>query len=176
MSKTKQVPIQTDPVKALEDAQQALYELRLRIADGDPNVTPDDLETAERVVRFAQVRVDHAAEAEQRRIDEHRATWVVEIRASLPDVFDTTRLDAPYQALIDALDTYCKEAQVIQSGVSEIYNELIRMPSPGISVETSAYTGVTIDGHRVPNFSHQITEVVRDAFRRHGLRLEEGGR
>ena len=167
---------QLDPVADLEAAEAELALLRKLIGSRDANVTAHDLERAESAVGFARTRVEASAELEAEQREQARRDRVAEIRASLPAIFDTTKLDAAHRTLVDALDAYCKEAVPIQRGVSEVYEELIRMPPSGISVETSAWTGANIDGHRMPNFSGRVTTAVAEAFRRHGLRLEQGGR
>ncbi len=151
---------QLDPVAELETAEAELDLLRKRIGSRDAKVTPHDLERAE-------------FEAEQR--EQARRDRIAEIRASLPAIVDTTKVDAAYHQIVDALEAYCTEASTIERGFSDVYDELIRMPSPGISIQVSAHVPA-IGGHRKPNFSHQVTEAVADAFRRHGLSIEQGGR
>lgn len=165
-----------DPVAELEAAESALSAVRSRIGSGDPTVTVNDLLHAEVAVRFAWLRSDAATGIEAQARERARLDRVAEIRASLPAIFDTGRLDAARQVLGDALDAYCREAEALERGVAEVYNELIRMPPSGISVESSPWTGVAIDGYRKPNFSHQVSNAVATAFRRHNLRIEQGDR
>lgn len=166
---------QLDPVVELEAAEAALDQVRKRIGAGDPDITANDLERAESAVRFARMRIDAARDLEQERAEQARRDRVDEIRASLPAIFDTTNLDAAHQSIVEALESYCTEAERIERGFSEVYEELIRMPPSGISVQASAYAPA-IGGHRKPNFSSQVTRALAEAFRRHGLTYEQGGR
>ncbi len=166
---------QLDPVAELEAAEAELDLVRKRIGSRDAKVTAHDLERAESAVRFARTRLEAAAEFEAERREQARRDRIAEIRASLPAIVDTTKGDVAYQQIVDALEAYCTEAATIERGFSDVYDELIRMPSPGISIQVSAHTP-TIGGHRKPNFSHQVTQAVVDEFRRHGLHIEQGGR
>lgn len=166
---------QLDPVTDLERAEAELDLLRKRIGSRDAKVTVHDLHHAETAVRFARMRIEAAAEAEAQAREQARLDRVAAIRASLPAIVDTTKLDAAHQEIVKALDAYCEEAERIERGFVEVYDELIRMPPSGISIDVSAYAP-TIGGYRKLTFSHQVTEAVTDAFRRHGLRIEEGGR
>jgi hypothetical protein len=171
---TKTLP--PDPVAELEAAEAALSAVHTRIGAGDPTVTVSDLQHAEGTVRFARVRLDAAIGTEAQQHEQAQLDRVAKIRARLPAIFDTSLLDAAHQALVEALDAYCREAGVIERCVAEVYNELIRIPLSGITVESSAWTGVAIDGHRKPHFNHQVANAVAAAFRRHNLLNDQGGR
>ncbi len=127
-----------DLVAELEVAEADLRAVHTRIGAGDPTVTVSDLQHAEGTVRFARVRLDAAIGTDAQQHEQAELARVAKIRAHLPVIFDTSLLDAAHQALVEALDAYCREAEAIERGVAEVYNELIRIPLSGISVESSA--------------------------------------
>lgn len=163
-TRTKQATVLIDPTIVLEDALQARHALRIRIADGDPKATADDLEVAERAVRFAQVRVDHAGEAAQRRQAAAAAKRVQAIRDDLPSVFDTTTIDARRDDLKQALVAYLEACADRQARMSDTWDAVSRIGAPfGLTAESGsgsisdAETGAT---YRRPMPKHDIEQLI----------------
>lgn len=104
---------QLDPVAELETAEAELDQVRKRIGSNDPTVSVTDLARAESAVRFARMRIDAAIEPFPFPAFGLHLDRVAEIRASLPAIFDTTKLDAAHQEIVKALDLYCQEAEHI---------------------------------------------------------------
>lgn len=152
------------PNAMLEAAEIRYQEVRHRIGADDPTVTARDLEEEESALRFARTRLEAARELERQREDQARQDRIAEIRASLPEIFDTKALDAAFEKLQVALDAYCDEAQAMQSRVSEVYTQIAAIPDSGISVQPSAWVGVTIAGYRAPHYGQKVFDAATKAF------------
>ncbi|MBA2278312.1 MAG: hypothetical protein H0W06_11170 [Chloroflexia bacterium] len=161
-----------DPHKEREQAEAALSDVRRRIGARDPAVNEKTLDRAESAVRFALARIAAVAEAEAAARDLALQARAADIRAALSDTFNSARLDDALADLKESLSRYCKEAQVTHAAVSELFEELIRLPPCGVPVETSAWTGVTIGGHREPRYYGQVSDAVRAAFSASGLAID----
>ncbi len=120
------LPETMTPEHALQAATERLNDLRLRIGAGDPEVTADHLDRAERVERFARARVEMASVAEARDREAERLARIDEVRAQLPAAFDRTKLDKAMTRLQSALDAYMAEAAVSAAGASEVWDALMR--------------------------------------------------
>lgn len=158
-----------DPQQELDAARRELHELHIRIADGDATITPDDLDAAERRVRFTQARIDHAAEADARRKAQADAERVAELRASLPAICDTTTVDRSLDELEHALAAYLDATAEHHARMSDAWNELSRIGEP-FGVVAMSGTGEIVDResgttyHR-PDPKHELERIIVQAWR-----------
>lgn len=122
-----QSPEQTvaDADRALADAQQDVTALEGRVINGDATVTPDQVETAHGLRRFAQLRraaaQKRAEQAAAREAEERRTAALAEARRLLDETskadVDELAADArrAVAALANAVDAYNANAQAAWS-------------------------------------------------------------
>ncbi len=119
-------PETTTPEYVLQAAEEKLRELRLRIGAGDPTVTADDLDRAERVERYARTRIEMAGVAAARDREADRLKHIEDVRARLPAVFDRTKLDKATERLEAALSAFNSEAASFNAEGWAVRDQLIR--------------------------------------------------
>lgn len=161
-------PETTTPEHALQAAAEHLSELRLRIGAGDPTVTADDLDRAERIERYARTRIEMAGVAAARDREADRLARIDGVRARLPQVFEHTKLDKARGRLEAALSAYMAEAAGFNAGASEVWDALIRageLPA-GVQITTS---GIEDQGtsYRQVDAQLEVARVAQASFQAH---------
>lgn len=156
------------PQQELQTARDHLSELRLRIGAGDPEVTADDLDCAERVERYARTRIEMASVAEARDREAARLARIDEVRAQLPSAFDRTKLDKARGRLEAALSAYMAEAAGFNAGTGELRDVLIRIGElpEGLAVTPS---GIEDRGvmYRDVDAQLEVARAAQAAFQEH---------
>lgn len=161
----------TQPSPNVVDAAEAhLRDVRRKIGAGDPDVTVDDLDRAERAVRFAVTQreesatwaAEQAAQAQQERIA--RLCAELERHVGDPAVEKATR------HLEKALDAYAATVKRHNERRHDIYDELSRIGELPPQVSLTPGSGdITVNGvvTRAPSAHSTIAHLATEALRRH---------
>ncbi len=160
-----------DAATELEQAEQKVEEVLERIKNLDPKVGPEDLEAAERDVRFARARL----EGEERRREEEAERARTERIEALKEralALDPGAIRKLEEKARGALDAYVAAATAYSAELNEIVMELHSLqPLPGDLEIVMGGSGHSLRvGSEQRSPEHRITvtaNMARDVLRTH---------
>lgn len=161
-----------DAARELEQAQREVQEVLDRITDGDKEVGPEDLEAAERNVRFAHARLEGEERRREEEAERGRLRRLEELRERALSELDPEPILKARERARKALDAYIAACVEHNAKLDEIAGELSSLePLPeGWSVHHgSDGASLSAGGHSMRQTRPMVavSEMARDTLRAH---------
>ncbi len=160
------------PAAELEQAQQEVEEVLEQIKAGDPKVKPEDLEDAERRVRFARARVEGEERRREEEAERQRLQRLAKLEEKAVVELDPAPLRKARAEAEKALSEYIAACVAYNARLDEIVSELPALeplPEEWTVEEGSSGTSLTVGERRAKRIRPmvEVSQIAHEELREH---------